>query len=164
MKIGTAIDKFLLQIRADGRSTHTVAQYRRHTQLFAIWLAQDGHSGEISKIDHEVVAQFFVSDVAQQNAHGGKKKATSVNCLRTSLKGFFSYLHRAGYITEDPGRLIRRAVCGAPPPRTLSNDEKQRLLDVLESSDSQEAKRDHLLVHLMLATGIRLSSAIANQR
>ena len=52
MKIGTAIDKFLLQIEADGRSPHTIGQYRRHAQLFATWLAGVGDSGDISAIDH----------------------------------------------------------------------------------------------------------------
>ena len=37
MDIATAIDKFLLQLRADGRSAHTIAQYKRHLRLFSAW-------------------------------------------------------------------------------------------------------------------------------
>jgi site-specific recombinase XerC len=77
------------------------------------------------------------------------------------LRGFFGYLLQAGVVREDPTRLVRRAICSPPPPRALSDDEARRLLDALAAADGREAQRDHALFHLMLATGIRLSSAVA---
>ncbi len=76
------------------------------------------------------------------------------------MKGFFSYLHRAGVIPHDPGRMVRRARCGRPPPKTLSAQERKRLLTTLARATDAEAERDYMLFHLMLATGIRLSSAL----
>lgn len=161
MDVTTAVRKFLRQLEADGRSPHTVGQYRRHLRLFAAWAADVGHSGRLSAIDHETVARFLTSRQARTSAQGGKKRATSMNCLRTSLKLFFRFAHRAGLAADDPGRLIRHAVCGPPPPRTLSDDERRKLLETLAAAEGPEAERDHALVAVMLATGIRLSSAIA---
>ena len=41
-----ALDRFELQLQADGRSEHTVHQYLRHVRLLAAWLADQGHSGD----------------------------------------------------------------------------------------------------------------------
>ena len=121
MKIDEALEKFLLQLQADGRSNHTRRQYARHVRLFADWARDVGACGDdIEQVDHEIVAKFLASDAANRSAHGGKKRATSSNCLRSSLKGFFGYLHRAGYIRKDPSRLVRRAVCSPPPPAATS--------------------------------------------
>ena len=38
MQVQTALDRFLVQLEADGRSPHTIRQYRRHVRLLAAWL------------------------------------------------------------------------------------------------------------------------------
>ncbi len=159
--IDDALARFLIQLEADGRSPHTTGQYRRHVRLFASWCAHVGHSGAVHAITHEDVARFLASPQARTRRDTGAKKATSMNTQRSSLRGFFKYLHAAGHIPEDPTRLTRRALCGTPPPNGLSEGEETRFLDVLSRGEGSEAERDHALFHLMLATGLRLSSAIA---
>ena len=83
-----------------------------------------------------------------------------MNAIRSSLKCFFSYAHRAGYVPQDPARLIRRAICGAPPPRWLSEVDQERLVVAMAAGMREPDRRDHMLFHLMLATGIRLGSAL----
>lgn len=161
MRIQEALEKFLIQLKADGRSQHTIRQYARHVHLFAHWAHEVGHSGKVMEITHEDLARFLSSPGARTRKHGGLKKATSVNTLRSTLKGFFGYLHKAGYITQDPSRLIRRALCGVTPPRTLNKSEIKRLMDVFLQGRGPEAKRDFALFHMMLETGVRLSSSLA---
>ena len=123
MRMAEAIERFTLQLRANGRSGHTVAQYRRHLELLARWAAAEGQDGDLRQLDHGALAAFLASPVALTRAGGGAKKASTVNALRSSLKGFFGYLHRAGYLREDPSRLVRRAQCDAPLPRGLAEGE-----------------------------------------
>ena len=123
MHIEDALDRFLTQFDADGRSPHTRGQYQRHIRLLARWLASDGRSGEVEPLDYERLAVFLTTPEARTRPDGCPKKATSTNSLRTSLRCFFLHLHRAGYIRSDPARLIRRARCGTPPPRALSDKE-----------------------------------------
>ena len=165
MRIEEALERFTTQLEADGRSPHTIAQYRRHVRLFAHW-ARDvrPRCARVEMLDHEAVARFLASDLATGRAGGGVKKATSTNCLRSSLRTFLAYCFRAGYIAQDPGRLIRRARCSPPPPRSISEADQRRLLAVLAKARGPEAERDHLLVHLMLRTGIRIGSAVALDR
>ena len=93
MLIDDALASFVLQLQADGRSPHTVSQYRRHVRLLARWTDDVGHSGEVEDIDHQLIARFMTAPCARVRADGRKKRATSVNALRTSLRCFFGYLH-----------------------------------------------------------------------
>jgi site-specific recombinase XerC len=162
MRVEEALDRFLMQLAANGRSGHTAGQYTRHVRLLAQWARDVRPCGDtLEAIDHEAVAQFLASTAATQRAGGGQKLATSANCLRSSVKTFLGYCHWAGYIPNDPGRLIRRAHCSPPLPRSLSDDEQKRLLGALSTATGCEAERDHALFHLLLASGIRLGSALA---
>ena len=161
MHISAALERFLLQLEADGRSPHTVGQYRRHVSLLAAWLAQEGHSGEVGDVTPDDLAAFLASDTVRETAAGTPRKPGSANALRGSVRAFFRYLVRAETLARDPSRLVRRAICAPPPPRALRPAEEERLLAVLRDAQGPEAERDRVLVELMLRTGIRLSSALA---
>lgn len=158
MKFADALDLYVTQLRADGRSAHTIAQYRRHIGLLARHV---GERDDVGELTHQDLARFLVSDAATKTATGEPKKALTVNAIRSSLRTFFGYLHAAGVTSTNPARLIRRAICGTPPPRGLSDDEQRRLLAVLAASKGWTARRDRVLFELMLRTGIRLASALA---
>ncbi len=164
MTIDDGLARFLVQLDADGRSPHTIKQYERHVHLLAGWWRDVGTGGPIDGISHEDIARFLSSPRARTRRDTRAKKATTVNALRSSLRGFFKYLHAAGHIPEDPTRLTRRALCATPPPNGLSADEETRFLDVMSRTDGPQAERDHAMFHLMLATGLRLGSAIALDR
>ncbi len=59
MKIEVVWEKFRLQLVADGRSDHTIAQYRRHVGLLARWAAHVGHGREIQDLDHEDILRSW---------------------------------------------------------------------------------------------------------
>jgi site-specific recombinase XerD len=161
MRIEHALDRFLVQLEADGRSIHTINQYRRHVTAFTAWARSNELRGDVDAITHEDAARFLSSKVARTTPTGAAKKATSANALRTSLKVFFGYLHRAGITERDAGRLIRRAITSPGPPKTLTAAEQERLLDALARGTGFEAERDRVLFTLMLRTGIRVGSAVA---
>jgi integrase/recombinase XerD len=161
MNIEKALSLFLVQLEADGRSPHTIGQYRRHVRALARWLAAERLPLDVAAVTHEDVARFVASPTVRCRQDGTPKTGTSVNAMRSSLRGFFSYLHEAGYVAANPTRLLRRAVCSPPPPRALTDDEQRRLLEVLDGGETYEALRDAALVRTMLGTGLRLSSALA---
>lgn len=161
MQIQDALQGFLRQLAADGRSPHTIHQYRRHGTALANWLVTAGIGDDVADVTPDVLARFFASDVAKTSCRGGAKKATSANAMRTSIRCFAAHLHQSGLVPTNPARLLRRARCAPPPPRALHADEQQRLLDVLAAAASPEAARDRMLVDLLLGTGIRIGSALA---
>ncbi len=161
MQIEEALDRFLVQLEADGRSVHTRKQYSRHVRALALWLLQRGHGALLGEVRHEDVARFLASTAARTRPDGAAKRPGSRNALGSSLKGFFGYCHRARYVHEDASRLVRRTRAEPPPPRGLSSAEQMRLLASVDGTTRGEARRDGVLIRLMLTTGLRLSSALA---
>jgi site-specific recombinase XerD len=107
MRIEQALEKYVLQLRGNGRSDHTIGQVRRHVRLFEEWLAGDD---DLAVIDHETVALFLASETVTKRADGKTRKPTSANALRSSLRCFFGFAHAAGYATANPARLVQRAL------------------------------------------------------
>ena len=75
MQITEALEKFLLQLEADGRSPHTVGQYRRHIATLTHWCRDVGYSGEVSDISHEDLVRFLTSEQARSRTFGSQVPA-----------------------------------------------------------------------------------------
>ncbi|MFO1077106.1 MAG: tyrosine-type recombinase/integrase [Planctomycetota bacterium] len=161
MHLQEALGQFQVQLRADGRSEHTRKQYQRHVAALIAWLSKSGKPSAVGTVKPATVAEFFASDEARFSARGGAKKATSANAQRTSLRCFFRWAHEAGLASTNAARLLKRARCAPPPPRALREDEQKRLLEVLAAARGDEARRDEMLVRLLLGTGVRIGSALA---
>jgi site-specific recombinase XerD len=160
MNLAEAMAAYALQLEADGRSVHTRDQYRRHLRRFGDWLATRGPAADLAALGPADLSGFLVSDAARQRPDGGPKRATSLNALRSTLRTFFTYAHAAGWTTTNPARLLRRARTGTPPPRALADDDRARLLEALAGAEGEAARRDELLVRLLLGTGLRIGSAV----
>ena len=161
MELQEGLQAFLLQLAADGRSSHTVGQYRRHVTALIRWLQATGKGTRVTDLTPKVLASFFTDDAARVSCRGGVKKATTLNAMRTSIRCFCRHLHDLGLVTTNPARLLRRARCSPAPPKALHPDQQQRLLEVLVMAEGREAARDRMLVELLLGIGLRLGSALA---
>ena len=53
MHIDDGLAKLIVQLEADGRSAHTIGQYRRHVRLLAAWCRDVRRSGDLGAISHE---------------------------------------------------------------------------------------------------------------
>lgn len=161
MRLQDALQEFLLQTEADGRSPHTIRQYHRHVSALIGWLSSTGSGTDVADLTPGLIARFFADGAARASCRGGPKKATSLNTMRTSIRCFCVYLRDAGLVAANPARLLRRARCTPPRPRALREHEQARLHKVLGSASGFPAERDRMLVELLLGTGIRLSSALS---
>lgn len=161
MNLHDAISMYRLQLEANGRSEHTLAQAERHLKRFREWLGDaPGAERDVETIDATLIARFFVSDAAKLGAGGAPKKATSMNALRSSLRAFFRFLHDAGLVRSDPTRLVKRARCASPPPRAITSTEQAKLLETIAADPTDGARRDRAIVSLMLSTGLRVGSLV----
>ena len=157
MQILEALDMYVAQLQADGRSDHTVRQAQRHIRLLARFLGEC----HVDKIEPQHIAQFLISAMATKTATGSLKKPTSSNGLRSSLRTFFGFVHASGLVSSNPARLVRRARIGPTTPRGLTATERERLLAALDAARGEAGGRDKMLFTMMLATGVRLGSALA---
>ncbi len=84
-----------------------------------------------------------------------------MNALRSSLRGFFGYLERAGVVERSPARVLRMARVALPAPRGMRPEDVAKLLAVLAADTTVAGRRDHALVSFLAGTGARLGSALA---
>ena len=152
MKLSTAIIRFDTQLRADGKSERTRQAYLRDLGKIRSWLKSDV---DVSAIAPNTLARFLA------DGNAAPRSALTVNRTKTALRVFFRFLRDAGYLSENPARLIRSTPTDRRVPSYLSIDEARRLLDAIANSDSALAKRDHVIFSLLLGTGIRLGSLVA---
>jgi integrase/recombinase XerC len=160
MKLLAALDRFSLQLRADGRSEHTIKNYSRHVALLDRWLHAYSFSDDLGQVFPEVLAAFLTSDEARASARGGPKSTASMNSLRTSVRVVFAWFHQAGLVPTNAARLVRRGINSPAPPRALSEEEVGRLRTSLQGARTPVARRDRMLVELLVGTGIRVNSAV----
>ena len=110
MRIDDVLEQFLVQLEANGRSPHTIGQYRRHIGALLRWVRGTRLNEDVGEIGHQHLARFLTSRDALERPDGKTKRATSLNTLRSSLRTFFAYAHGAGHTPENPARKsIRRA-------------------------------------------------------
>lgn len=157
ISIHGALDLYAIQLSADGRSDHTIDQARRHVRMIAAWMGDP----PVAAVTHEDVARFLASEVVRKRLDGRDRKASSGNALRSSLRGFFGYVHAVGLTRANAARLVRRAVCPAPRPKALSDVDTAKLLAALSTARTRAELRDRALFTVMLGTGMRIGNAVA---
>ncbi len=157
MKLSTAIRRFDVQLRADGKSPHTRQVYLRDLESFARWT---GQGKDISKITPHHLNRFLTSTIFTHTAAGKPKAVVSLNRSKSALRSFFRFLTDAGLLGENPARLVRSARCPQRIPSCLTEQETWRFLATVRNRKTPIAQRDHLMFALMLGTGIRLGSLV----
>lgn len=157
MRITEALDLYLMQLMADGRSWHTRDQYARHIGLLASYFPEH----RVEELLHVDLARFLCSAVATQRPDGKEKKASSLNALRSSVRTFFGYLSGARIVPTNTAVLVRRARTPAPLPKALSDAERERLVAALAGAKTYAERRDRALFVTLLTAGVRIGSALA---
>ena len=106
------------------------------------------------KIDAELIREWIVSLMDEGYA------STSINRKLSSLRSFFKFLLRRGGVVSDPLRKVTGPKKSKALPVFLKEGEMNRLLDDVDFGEGFEGCRDHLIVEMFYATGMRLSELI----
>ena len=86
--------------------------------------------------------------------------STSVNRKLSSLRSFYKFLLKRGEVTVDPLRKITGPKNKKPLPSFLKENEMNKLLDETDFGEGFKGCRDHLIIEMFYATGMRLSELI----
>ena len=145
-----AIGAFLEYLAVErGASPHTVRGYAGDLREFSAFLRRAGTLGPAA-IDMRSVRAYLASLHQRGLAKSsiGRKLASVRSCLR--------FLARRGVIEQNPARLVRSPRPPRRLPSFLPKDESKQLLDRAPGS-SASGCRDHALLELLYATGIRVA-------
>lgn len=130
-----------------GASPHTLRNYGVDLREFAAFLQREGDVA-LTAVDARVVRAYLAGLHRRHLAKSSiaRKLASVRSCLR--------FLARRGVIEQNAARQVRGPREQRRLPSFLPKDESKELLD--RAPDASEAgRRDHALMELLYATGIR---------
>lgn len=132
-------------------SVNTVSSYMRDLGQYQEWLLQK--KSDLKKAKNTVL-QEYVKRLEQL----GKSPATTSRFLASS-KSFYAYMFAKGYIKTNPTTAIKTRKVPKSYPEILTNKEVELFLEQPKCVD-EKGFRDHAMLELLYATGIRVSELI----
>ncbi|MBL8696383.1 MAG: tyrosine-type recombinase/integrase [Planctomycetes bacterium] len=142
---------------ACGRSHRTIELHSRYIRLCHTWIVCQLYQRSLLFAQQEDIAAFVVS----RTVPGRANCASTLNVIRSVLRSFFAYVHRRGWMEQNPTQHLERARHTPIPRRGLTEREVERLRSSLATAHGETARRDEALIELLLRTGIRIGSALA---
>jgi len=145
------VDEFLEYLKY-GRnySVRTISAYRRDLTEFLAHLGPEVEEISPTQLDHITIRDFL----AELQARGNSRSSAARKLA--AVRSFFKFLHREGYIGQNPARLVRTPRQPSREPQLLTEKEVALILELPDSS-APLGRRDRAMLELLYATGIRVS-------
>lgn len=154
MDLDSAIDSFAFHLKVERNlSQNTIDAYTRDLRQFAEFCEEEGEVNSVTAIDPLQISGFM-GDLLDQ----GLKTRTVARKL-SSVRGLFKHLRREEVLDKDPSAKVDMPKYGKRVPRVLSLDEVETLLDT-PNRTNPEGHRDWAMMHVLYATGLRVSELV----
>ncbi len=134
-------------------SQNTLSSYMRDLHQFAAYL--DEYTGTELK----AVTQKTINDYVAWMGGKGKSAATITRSI-ASIKSFYTYLQMNGTVRVNPAKSVAAVKVEHKFPEVLTGKEVELFLDQPRCVDAK-GYRDHAMLELLYATGIRVSELIS---
>lgn len=140
------IDNFMRYLEIEkGVSAHTIRAYRKDLEEFSAYTKTGPE-----KMDMLDVRGFIVEQINK-----GLSKITISRRL-SSIRSFFKFLHREGYIQSNPAKLVSNPKLPKLLPKFLSVDDTFSLIEKPEGIGFMSV-RDRSILELLYSSGLRVS-------
>lgn len=133
-------------------SANTLSSYLRDMNQFWSWLTENG-TIDLRKVKKAVISQYL-----QHMESIGKSPATITRSI-ASIKSFYQFMVGAGHVKVNPAKTVSAAKVERKCPEILTNREVELFLEQPKCVD-EKGYRDHAMLELLYATGIRVSELI----
>ena len=149
------IDSFIGFLRVERNySQHTQRAYAKDICAFRDFLAGIDGSLSFFNADHDLVRAWVASLMDAGLA------SSSVCRKLSSLRTFYDYLLREGYVSWNPASAVQGPKRRKYLPVFVKESDMDLLLDEQVGGDGYEACRDRMILMLFYETGIRLSELV----
>jgi integrase/recombinase XerC len=136
-------------------SANTVQAYRHDLREFDSFISNYNSdlNAAISAIDRQAIRHFL--GYLRENGLGARSVARKL----AALKSFFKYLNRSEVIANNPASEILTPRFVKPLPEFLQEDQAARLMSEPDT-ETMTGLRDHAILELFYASGIRLAELV----
>ena len=137
---------FIEHLRIEqGVSSHTLRAYAGDLDDFFSFI--DSNPEEIDYLD---IRSFLAS------LHHKKLKKTSIARKLATIRSFFKFLHKEGYVKKNPAKLVSSPRVPKLLPKFLPIDETFNLMST-PKGDTFIPTRDKAMLELLYSSGLRVS-------
>lgn len=145
------IDNFIDELWLEkGLSKNTLTAYRNDIQTFSNWYKGNSLL-EVERVD-------LLDYLAHRLKQGFSTRSTARSL--SSLRAFYSHLTVRHNLKEDPTSRVESPKLGKSLPKTLSEEEVERLIQAPDVDDDI-GLRDRAMLELIYACGLRVSELIS---
>lgn len=130
-------------------SKHTVLAYIRDIEMFQDFLSEHHDSEAISKVGYSEIRQWIVELV-----NSGISNRT-INRKVSSLNTYFKFLLKTQSVEINPLKQHKALKVGKKVQLPFSEQELKTVLENFIEVNDFESARNHLIIELFYATGIR---------
>ena len=134
-------------------SQNTLSSYMRDLRQFSEYLSAQ-RVNDLRKVKSETISDY----IAWMSGRG--KSAATVTRAVASIKSFYAFLLEHGEIRANPAKSSAAVKVERRVPEILTGKEVELFLDQPRCVDAK-GYRDHAMLELLYATGIRVSELIA---
>ena len=131
---------------------NTLNSYARDLNQFQAWLLDTGIT-DLKKVNRDTVSEYL-----HHMGDQGKSPAT-ITRSAASIRSFYNYMMQAGRVKANPAKAVTTAKVERKCPEILTNREVELFLEQPKCED-EKGVRDHAMLELLYATGIRVSELI----
>ena len=135
-------------------SEETIKSYREDLRQFEEFAREEIGDSAPSEVKAELVREWIVSLMDRGYT------STSINRTLSSLRSFYKFLLRKGEVAVNPLQKITGPKNKKPLPAFLRESDMDRLLDEVDFGEGFKGCRDHMIIEMFYATGVRLSELI----
>jgi len=133
-------------------SANTLSSYVRDVNQFRDWLMGQGVT-DLKKVKKDQVTKYM------ENLTSRGKSPATITRSAASLKSFYGYMISGGFMKTNPAKGVVSAKVERKYPEVLTNREVELFLEQPKCVD-EKGYRDHAMLELLYATGIRVSELI----
>ena len=150
-----SVQRFLRSLELESESSaNTVAAYGNDLSQFTKW-ADTAHSrSRIAEMDDALLMEYmlYLRERGYANSTIARKTA--------ALRSFFGHLVRTEVLRSDPTEKLASPRVERDAPRTLSEADIRALLTHVVQAPGGEALRDAAMLHVLYATGMRVTELV----
>ncbi len=164
--VTAALGAYQRYLLGAGFTDNTVKAFLGDIRLLARFLQEKGKNPHLRDIGTDTLNEFLYWLRFERLDEAGRPvpcRPKSYARRVTALKSFFGWLAATEVLARDPAAPILQESAQAPLPRILTDAEVERLLRVTRDllwSPSKPDARPHLLVLLLLQTGLKKSEVM----
>ncbi len=149
------LEDFLSYIQHEKRySIHTIEAYRRDLELFSEYLSAEFECEMLVDSSHSMIRSWVMSSLEEELA------ITSVQRRISTLRSFFKYAYRRGWIDANPTTKIIAPKKEKLLPSFVKETEMRKLLEEITFEEEFQGERDKMILELLYQTGMRVSELV----